>query len=443
MLKITYVIFLFLTVSIYCYCQSSDSLLYSGNYSIKVDSVKLTGNNITQKDVIIRELTFGIGDTVNSKILNYNSERVYSLGIFTIVTLIAYRVNQCNYILISVDESWYIYPIPFINFEDRDWEKIAYGLNFLLKNFRGQNETLSATASFGYDPSFSLAYNKPYFIREQNIYLTIQLSYQNVINKSTFAEELYEGNFNQKFINGSVDIGKRLDLFNKIDFFTGFNYVDNPVYIKGISASNERIDRQVFIGSSFTYDTRDLAQFPSRGFYAFANAQFNGLNINNIDYQVVNIDFRKDFKLDSIVILKFRAASRLTFGKLVPYYDFSYFGYGERIRGYYHEEMEGNDSYIGSVELNYPIIKELNLNFNFVPIIPNSLLSYRFEMYGELFTDTGVTRLSGEPININDFDTGYGTGLVFLVLPYSQFSIEYAFNNYGHSQIIFGLGTSF
>ena len=64
-------------------------------------------------------------------------------------------------------------------------------------------------------------------------------------------------------------------------------------------------------------------------------------------------------------------------------------------------------------------------------------------MYGELFTDTGVTRLSGEPININDFDTGYGTGLVFLVLPYSQFSIEYAFNNYGHSQIIFGLGTSF
>ena len=130
MLKITYVIFLFLTVSIYCYCQSSDSLLYSGNYSIKVDSVKLTGNNITQKDVIIRELTFGIGDTVNSKILNYNSERVYSLGIFTIVTLIAYRVNQCNYILISVDESWYIYPIPFINFEDRDWGKNCLWFKF-------------------------------------------------------------------------------------------------------------------------------------------------------------------------------------------------------------------------------------------------------------------------------------------------------------------------
>jgi hypothetical protein len=83
------------------------------------------------------------------------------------------------------------------------------------------------------------------------------------------------------------------------------------------------------------------------------------------------------------------------------------------------------------------------MSFNFVPVIPNSLLNYRFAMYLELFSDSGITRFWGQPIDINDFSSGYGGGLVILVLPYYQFSIEYALNNYGNSQIIFGLGTSF
>ena len=35
------------------------------------------------------------------------------------------------------------------------------------------------------------------------------------------------------------------------------------------------------------------------------------------------------------------------------------------IRGYYNQEMEGNDYYVGSVELNYPIIKRCRNKFRF------------------------------------------------------------------------------
>ena len=146
----------------------------------------------------MRELTFGLGDTVNSKIIEYNSNRVFSLGIFTKVDFIPYRVHHCNYILISVEESWYIYPIPFVNLVDNDWQKVSYGINFLLKNFRGENETLMATAAFGYDPNFMLYYNRPYFIKEQSIYLTIQLSYQNAINKSTNCKRIIRRRFLSK-----------------------------------------------------------------------------------------------------------------------------------------------------------------------------------------------------------------------------------------------------
>jgi hypothetical protein len=85
----------------------------------------------------------------------------------------------------------------------------------------------------------------------------------------------------------------------------------------------------------------------------------------------------------------------------------------------------------------------MDMSLNFVPVVPKSLLTYRFAMYVELFSDTGITRFWGQTININDFSTGYGAGLVFLILPYSQLRLEYAINNYGHTQFIFGLGTSF
>lgn len=141
--------------------------------------------------------------------------------------------------------------------------------------------------------------------------------------------------------------------------------------------------------------------------------------------------------------LKWRFSTRLTFGKLVPYYDYSYFGYQERIRGYFTTEMEGNDLYLSSLEINYPIIKDINLDFNFLPIIPESLLSYRFAVYLELFMDTGTTRFWGQSLSIKNLYSGYGTGLVFLILPYSELRTEFAINDYGHSQFILGLGLSF
>jgi outer membrane protein assembly factor BamA len=443
MIKFASILILLLFIPHYSYSEVQDTVFYSGEYSIKVDSIKIEGNQITEPDVIMRELTFGLGDTVNSKILEYNSNRVFSLGIFTNVEFIPYRVHNRNFILISVEESWYIYPLPFVDIQDKDWQKVSYGVNLMVKNFRGQNENLSAVAAFGYDPKFTIFYNKPYFIREENINFAFQVSYQNAKNKSLTAKELYGGDFNQKFITGSIDFGKRLNLFNTLDVIGGFTYIANPVYIRGISASNGRIDRQISIGASYTYDTRDLSQFPAIGTYVYANFQFNGLGIDDINYQAANLDFRKFFEFNSGLRFKFRVASRLTFGELVPYYDYSYLGYNERIRGYYNQEMEGNDYYVGSVELNYPIIRDVGINFDFVPIIPNSLLTYRFAMYAELFSDTGLTRLWGQPVNINDFSTGYGTGLVFLILPYSQLRIEFALNNYGNSQFIFGYGTSF
>ena len=443
MIKKIITILFFVSISFKIFSQTEDTTYLKGNYSIRVDSIKIEGIKITDPDVILRELTFGIGDTVTPKIVNYNQNRIYSLGIFTHVKIIPLRYSGKNIFIISVEESWYIYPIPFVDFQDKDWQKISYGMNLMIRNFRGENETLRGTASFGYDPKFILYYDRPYFIKKQSINLTIELAYQNAKNKSYIAQNIFGGDFNQKFISGTIDFGNRFNLFTKIDVFFGYDYVENPIFIKGISASNNRIDRQFMLGASYTYDTRDLFQFPSTGTYLYTDFQFKGLGMENINYQIADLDLRKYFLLLDELRLKWRFSTRLTFGRLVPFYDYSFFGYQERIRGYFSTEMEGNDSFISSLELNFPIIKDINLDFNFVPIIPQSLLSYRFAVYLELFMDTGTTRLWGQPLSIKNLYSGYGTGLVFLILPYSELRTEFAINDNGNTQFILGLGLSF
>ena len=423
--------------------QGEDSVVYSGNYAIKVDSIIISGNKITDYDVIKREMTFTVGDTITPKIVSFNMERIFSLGIFTKVSLIPVLKDSINILYIQVNESWYIYPIPFAELVDRDWKKISYGMYLFVRNFRGEDETLFAKAAFGYNPSVDISYDRPYLFRAQNIFFNAQFTFQNAVNKSEYAKQLYGKDFNQKFIEGQISFAKRINLYNKISVNIGFDYIDNPVFIKGISASNQRIDRQFSFGAGYELDTRDLSQFPSTGIYALADCSLKGLGEEGINYQIIDIDLRTYKTEFQKLILKWRFASRLTFGKLVPYHDFSFFGYSQRIRGYFNQEQEGNDSYFTSFEMNYPIIRDINMSLNFIPVVPKSLLSYRFGIYFELFADAGAIRMEGQNLSINDFNPGYGGGLTFLFLPYNILRLEYAFNPYHHSEMIVDIGISF
>ncbi|MFZ0452303.1 MAG: BamA/TamA family outer membrane protein [Ignavibacteriaceae bacterium] len=422
---------------------NSDSTIYKGKYFVKIDSFEIKGNKITEDDIILRELTFSKGDTVSNNNIEYDRERIFSLGIFTKVQLYVKRVDEKNILVIDVEESWYIYPIPFVELQDRDWKKFSYGIDVVIQNFRGRNELLQARGSLGYDPSIRLSYYKPEIIKGSDIFFNSILSYSNVKNKSVIAEYKYGGQFDQKIFTGLITIGKRFGNFHRFGVDLGYEYVASPVFLKGISASNERIDRMPVVGATYSYDSRDLAQFPKNGIYALADIQFKGLGLNNIKYQVATIDFREYRPVFDDLYFKWRFASRIAFGNLVPYYDFSFLGYQERIRGHFNDIQEGNYYYLGSAEFYYPLIKDINIALDFIPLLPKSLLTYRIALYSELFGDAGVAKLRHQKLNINDFQSGYGLGLTFLILPYNLVRFEFALNEYNKGEFIFDLGLSF
>jgi len=422
--------------------QQSDSITAAIKFPFIVDSILVEGNDITEEDIILRELTFQIGDTVSYELLEYNQERIFSLGIFTKVELIPFE-EELKIILIHVEESWYIYPIPFAELTDKDWNKISYGFYVVIKNFRGRNETIQTRAAFGYDPSFSLSYYKPTITKGSKIFFEAEASYQNAGNRSFTAEKLYGSEFDQKFILAQILIGKRFGLFHWLSMNFNYNYVETPAFVPEIAAGNNRIDRFPSAGINYTYDTRDLIQFPKNGIMFQTSIQYKGWGINDINYSILNLDFREYRNLIGDLYAKWRVAGRFGLGKKIPFYDYSFLGYAERIRGYFNVQEEGNESYIGSVEFFHPIIKDLNISFDWVPLLPKQLLRYRIALYTQLFADTGTVRLKGEPISIKKFNTGFGAGLTFLILPYNSVRLEYASDEYGNPEFIFDIGVSF
>lgn len=424
--------------------------VYSQIFGVKVDegptyiidSIRIFGNDITEDFIILRELTFEEGDTVNHHLLQYNKERVYSLGIFNKVN---FRFSDLDSTMlnIEVEESWYIYPVPIFFIKDRDWDKFSYGISVLIKNFRGRNETLSGSAALGYDPSYSISYSKPSIFYKSNVFFSAGFSHRTISNKSETAANLYGGDFEYTYITNEVGIGNRFGLFHWAGIDIGFHYIESPEYFQGSNASGERIDRLLKAGLNYSYDTRDLVQFPSEGIYFSFYMQLKGLGLNNINYQIYNIDFREYRNFFGNFVTKWRLTTRQTAGKFIPFYDFSYLGFQESVRGHSSREREGHNYYIGSLEILHPIIKDMNISLDFIPILPRELLSYRIGLYAQIFGDTGTTQLRGKPLSIKNFDTGYGAGLSLLILPYNVVRFEAALDENQNVEYILDIAVSF
>lgn len=438
-----YIILLSIVLSLSAFPQIKDSVLIAGNYKIKIDSIKVKGNNKTKDFIILRELNFKEGDTLTTSKAEYNRDRVYSLSLFGIVEILPYQFSDHITAYVVVEESWYIWPIPFITIKDKDWKKLSYGMDLEIKNLLGYNERLRANVSLGYDPSYYLSYSNPVIDPSNKLLFTSELSYSKVKNKSKEADSLIHHQFDQKVISGMIGIGNRLSLYQYLNVSMGLTYTETPFYFTRISASGQRIDRTFFVGVGYSYDTRDLVQFPKKGLYFSSALSLKGLGINNINYQVINMDIRGYKELFHDLFGKLRFTTRNTSGSTIPYYDYSYLGYGERVRGNSNNIREGENYFLFSAETYMPIIKDIRISFEWIPIIPKELLIYRVALYVQAFGDAGLVYNYSERVNFNRIQRGYGAGLTLLILPYNLLRIEYAINEFRNSELLVDLGISF
>ncbi len=431
---------------------SAAVIIFSASFSIsaqsqndffRVDSIEISGNETTEEFIILRELTFGIGDTINLAALNFNRERVFSLGIFNRVDLTKKDSSNLTIINISVKESWYIYPVPFLDLNNGDIDRASYGFILLWKNFRGRDETVNFQIGFGFDPRLSFSYYNPVINEKYDLNFSFGFSYTNPSNRSQIAEKLAGQDFNYRTYIGSVGIGKRINQFNDITFAAGYQYVEQPfANLSGLTSSKTLIDKLPILKFGYFFDDRNLKQFSTEGIFAGVEYTHKGFGIKNSSYNIINFDFRQYRPLIDGIIGRWRVAGRHIFGRNLPFYDKSFLGYREYVRGHKNDYREGDNLMKVSFEVTYPLLEEWNFSVK-LPLLPRKLTSARIAVYLEAFGDGGVTFNNTDKFALNNFDKGYGAGIIILFLPHNAFRLELGFDEFGNSEYLIGTGFSF
>jgi outer membrane protein assembly factor BamA len=126
---------------------------------------------------------------------------------------------------------------------------------------------------------------------------------------------------------------------------------------------------------------------------------------------------------------------------MIPSYRHVFFGYDDRIRGYFYKKIEAEDKISASVELRLPILLPRYLEIDWFNIPEFQKL--RYGIYFGIFADAGKAWSRDQVVSEQPWYSGYGAGIQFL-LPYG-FTIrtEVAINNIGITEYILDFDTSF
>ncbi|MCK5573107.1 MAG: BamA/TamA family outer membrane protein [Bacteroidetes bacterium] len=402
-----------------------------------IDTVIVAGNTSTEKYVILNEMSLKPGSPVTQEEMDYDRDRIYSLGLFTRVEIYYDSLATQRFLYVDVRERWHLIPIPIFGFRDGDPKKIFFGGGILHNNLRGRNQKLLAYLTLGYDPSFSVSYYDPLFDHENRLSFSASLSYNRIRNRSEIQEELW-GEFDENHYNASVGLGKRFSLYQSANVSAGYKLLKVSEYRPGRTVSTDGTDSFVHITLSYTYDSRDLFEYPTRGTFLQIFVTKQGLGFGPVNFARYGVDVRKYFMLPLKLTLVLRLKGSVVSGGEVPTYAQAYYGYGERIRGYFYTVFQGEDIVGGTVEFRYPLFPATTYHVTFIPL-PPEFAYWRFGIGLALFGDTGTTWFRGEKLTWRFLYSGFGGGLDFL-LPYSLVvRLQYAWNNHFQGQFILDL----
>ncbi|MCK9627462.1 MAG: hypothetical protein M0R37_02595, partial [Bacteroidales bacterium] len=154
-----------------------------------ISNIYTPENGITKRDIIIRELPFKTGDSVEiqniDNLLLIGKENLINLSLFNFVYL-NYKESSGNPnnidIYIETEERWYIWPMVNVVLEDRnmsswlrrgDMGRVTLETGVKAYNLWGLNHTLTLSLKSGYQRGFRFEYDNIGLDSERKFLLNI------------------------------------------------------------------------------------------------------------------------------------------------------------------------------------------------------------------------------------------------------------------------------
>ncbi|MGD1043984.1 MAG: POTRA domain-containing protein [Bacteroidota bacterium] len=404
--------------------------------AIIIRDIQIRGNSTTKEQVILREMSLKIGDTLTQQAKDLDRNNIYNLRLFNKVDITDSVYQNQATIIVTVSERWYFVPFPVLGMKYRDLSKLYYGAGMMHENFRGRNQKLFALMYFGYDQLFMINYQNPKATDDDDIFIGTALTLQKLHNLSSTSEEYMNSNL---FLRGTV--GKRFGMYQTLSSNVGYELwqVSDP-RLNSTSSSSGR-DAFLTLSLSYRFDTRNNNEYTTNGTLASLTLLKNGFGESDVNITAAYYDFRKFFGFNGESTFGLRTAGSFAWGGVIPSYRHVFFGYDERIRGYFYKKIEAENKISASIELRLPILlpRYLEIDWFGVP----EFQKLRYGMYFGIFADAGKAWSRSQVLSEQPWYSGYGAGLQFL-LPYG-FTIrtEVALNNLGNTDYIIDFDTSF
>ena len=421
-----------------------------------VKNIYLSGNKKTKDFIILREMPVQKGDSINADNLNAQLEKarelIHNTTLFEKVTVLPVLLNTHELdILITVNEKWYIYPIPTIELADRsfnewihthnaDLERLSYGIRFSHFNFSGKRDVLSLDLINGFRRKISIDYSLPYINKAltngfkfgAGFSQTKEIPYAtDAGNKLLYYEnDGYE--MNEWNVSASYVFRKKIKKKETFSVkFTHLNISDsvsekyNPGFFNSRTATQEFVDLKY----ELKYDDVDNIMYPLRGnsFSLLVNKRGLGFT-GGLNFFSVMPAFNQYFTHPKSWYSSIRLSGEIKLPFTQPYYNTKALGYEDNyIRGLEYFVIDGVAFGLGKFDLKKKI-----LHFE-VPVIfkTNLVDKIPFTFYAKTYTDVGYVYNRFDSRLNNRFLYGGGFGIDIITLYDFSISIEYSFNQLG------------
>ncbi|NTW32748.1 MAG: hypothetical protein HGB12_09010 [Bacteroidetes bacterium] len=429
---------------------------------IIINKIILKGNKITKLQIISREILFKENDTLDYKnltlLISQSRKNLINTSLFNFVTINADSVSQNKFdITIDFIERWYIWPLPFFEFSDRNfnvwWKtknfsKIDYGLYLVWDNFRGRKESLKLQIRFGYNETYSLAYNIPYIDKEKKIGMGItagikhnhEIPYLTDYNKQLVYKN--EKNYVQQNTFGTYNITYRKGIFNLHTFQLNYNdFIFSDSLLKLNSNFAEQTHNKFL---SFYYqlkcDHRDNRAYPLLGYYYDIELTKYGLGVfenKKIDFAFMHTSIRKFWKLNNRFYLGGGINAKISTPAFQPYYLEKGLGFGnDFVRAYEYYVVDGQNFILLKSNLKFELIPTKIKKIKFVPSKKFNIIHYA--LYLNVFADAAYVndnQIVGNNILSNSYLFGSGLSLDFVTYYDKVMRLEYSCNKKWQSGI--------
>ncbi len=429
---------------------------------IIIKSINVIGNTITKTSIILRELTFKRGDSLLvsdwAVALQHSKNNILNTSLFNFVDIDT-TANPTGGIVVSitVQERWYIWPVPIFQLEERNFNvwwnqdhrslnKIDYGIFISDNNTRGRKEILKVKLQLGYTVQWGVSYDIPYITKNQDFGLQFnftssqnkEISYTSIGNILTFLNTPNAAL--QQQYTSAIDLTFRQGLYDTHYLELNFSacYINDTI----LKLTNDylpfNLTHSAFLGGKYYFrrDLRDRAPYPLHGYYFDFSINDFGLGLALPGQRAFNLlytqsSIHKYWELTPKLFYSAEAEGKVSASGAQPYYLQRGLGYSnDIIRGYEYYVIDGN---------NYALVKN-EIKFQLINVPAQSLPLFGikqfdrayFALYLTSFYDWGYVGAADPNVENNYLANsplgGYGFGVDLVAYYDIVIRFEYSFN---------------